>query len=183
MKPSFLVQASPEADVAATFATLSGILANAVSTLDIDQDSTRQMLVRAVALLEAGQKETRHRPSGLAPWQAQRIIRLVQEGIGRAVSVEEMADAVRLSRSHFSRAFKTTFGIAPQKYVTARRIERAQKLMSDGENSLSQIAIECGFCDQAHFSRMFRQVTGQSPRIWWRLREEPVVRRAGASAA
>ncbi len=172
VKPSFLVHENPEVRSAATFATLSRLLAAAVSTLDVDQESARRMLTRAVALLESGDPLGRRRRGGLAPWQAQRVVRLIEDGLGRSLTVEEMADAVRLSRSHFSRAFKMTFGVAPQHYIAGRRIERAQELMARGGETLSHIAVACGFCDQAHLSRVFRQITGQSPKNWWRLHDE-----------
>ena len=80
---------------------------------------------------------------------------------------------MRLSPAHFSRAFRTSFGCSPLEYVTRRRMERAQGLMLSTDIPLSQIALDCGFADQAHFSRLFRRVVGESPRVWRRARVDP----------
>ena len=49
-------------------------------------------------------------------------------------------------------------------YVLACRIEQAIGMMKDPSRQLGEIALDCGFADQAHFSRSFKQVTGQTPR-------------------
>jgi transcriptional regulator GlxA family with amidase domain len=51
-----------------------------------------------------------------------------------------------------------------------RRMERAQGLMLTSNASLAHIALECGFADQAHLSRLFLQFTGESPASWRRAR-------------
>jgi AraC-like DNA-binding protein len=51
-----------------------------------------------------------------------------------------------------------------------RRIERAKELLLGGELELAQIALDCGFNDQSHFTRLFVQSQGQSPGKWRRLR-------------
>ena len=51
-----------------------------------------------------------------------------------------------------------------RRYVLAYRVEQAMEKMKDKERPLGDIALECGFADQAHFSRSFKQITGQTPR-------------------
>ncbi|HXK39796.1 MAG TPA: helix-turn-helix transcriptional regulator [Candidatus Paceibacterota bacterium] len=76
----------------------------------------------------------------------------------------------RLSPCHFSRVFRESFGCSPHGYISRRRVEHAQGLMLSGDAPLSQIALDCGFADQAHFSRTFRSIVGESPRTWRRVR-------------
>ncbi len=90
----------------------------------------------------------------------------------------ELATLVRLSPAHFSRAFRNSFGCSPLEYVTRRRMERAQGLMLSTDTPLSQIALDCGLADQAHFSRLFRRVVGETPRAWRRARVAPLAARA-----
>jgi AraC-like DNA-binding protein len=53
-------------------------------------------------------------------------------------------------------------------YIRRRRVERAQQLMLLSQESLAQIALACGFADQAHYCRVFRSVVGVSPSAWRR---------------
>lgn len=86
------------------------------------------------------------------------------------IRVHELARLAGLSLSHFCRAFKSTFGASPRAYVLRRRIELAQGLMVTTCESLSSIALRCGMCDQAHFTRSFRRIVGETPRSWRRAR-------------
>jgi AraC-like DNA-binding protein len=74
-----------------------------------------------------------------------------------------------LSTSHFRRAFKVSFGVTFYKYINRRRVERAQEMMVMTDQPLCQIARQCGFADQPHFTRVFRRLVGSSPAIWRRL--------------
>ncbi|SPJ26600.1 Arabinose operon regulatory protein [Falsiruegeria mediterranea M17] len=69
-----------------------------------------------------------------------------------------------MSPSDFARVFKETLGQTPMQYVLAYRIEQAAQMMRDKHLHLGEITLACGFADQAHFSRSFKQVTGQTPR-------------------
>ena len=111
---------------------------------------------------------TRKAPSGLAPWQIRRVREHVEQALSGVVRVSGLAEIARLSTSHFTRAFKASFGIAPGTYVSGRRIERAKAMMLETAGPLCQISLECGFTDQAHLSRVFRRTTGQTPSRWRR---------------
>jgi AraC family transcriptional regulator len=52
--------------------------------------------------------------------------------------------------------------------VMRQRMLRAQAIMASSEAPLSRIALECGMCDQAHFSHTFRRIIGVSPNVWRR---------------
>lgn len=107
---------------------------------------------------------------GLAPWQVLRVKALVEARLADRVTSAELAAAARLSPSHFSRAFRASFGDAPKTYVNRRRIARSKDMMLATGDSLAAIALACGLSDQAHFCRMFRRFEGQSPSVWRRLR-------------
>jgi AraC-like DNA-binding protein len=66
------------------------------------------------------------------------------------------------SPAHLVRSFTQTFGIAPHRYVTARRVDAARRRLLDGE-PIAFVAVEVGFYDQAHFTRQFRRHVGTSP--------------------
>src|SRR3546814_15694485 len=106
---------------------------------------------------------------GLAPWQIKQLRTHITENLASPITLEELAAICRLSVSHFSRAFKTSFGEPPHSYIMRQRIEEAKRLMLEREEALSQIALACGFADQSHFCRSFRRAAGDSPNFWRRL--------------
>jgi AraC family transcriptional regulator len=120
------------------------------------------------AVVEA--TERRVYRGGLAPWQVRTVTTYIDANLSAPLSCEALARLARLSVSYFARAFKCTFGCSPHVFLTRRRMERAQGLMLESNAPLAQIAVECGFADQAHLSRLFLQYTGERPASWRRAR-------------
>jgi AraC-like DNA-binding protein len=110
-----------------------------------------------------------YRAGALAPWQAKRLQTYIQEHLNGRILAADLAELARLSLSHFSRAFRETFGRTPANYIAYCRMRRAQRLMLESTDSLASIALECGLADQSHFTRVFRRVWGVSPGLWRRL--------------
>jgi len=152
-------------------ALLAQLLSDAFEALDGDIDRSRLALSRAVALVAGvspaggtiGQGVLRH-------WQVRKISALVEAKLEGSVRITELAATARLSKSHFSRAFKAHFGRSPQQYVLDRRVARAQQLMLASNCRLCDVAQACGFADQAHLSRVFRRLVGAAPNRWRRAR-------------
>lgn len=154
-------------------AMLARLLSEAVEALELDTERARASLLRAVALVgETPAPAPATRRNGLAPWQAQRTISLIDRHLERGPRVTELAANVRLSQAHFSRAFKGVFGRSPQQFILERRVERAKGLMLTTPRRLCEIAQACGFADQAHFSRAFRKRVGLPPNAWRRISRE-----------
>jgi transcriptional regulator GlxA family with amidase domain len=105
---------------------------------------------------------------GLAAWQAKRVATYIDEHIGSPLKASDLATLVQLSNAHFFRAFKTSFGTTPAVYIMRQRIRVAQDLMVSTGYPLSQVALECGMCDQSHLCRAFRRVVGNTPARWRR---------------
>jgi AraC family transcriptional regulator len=105
---------------------------------------------------------------GLATWQARKVKEFIDASLTSRIRLGDCASKARLSKSHFSRAFKATFGTTVGRYVWCQRVERAKRLMLVSREPLSQIALTCGFGGQAHYCRVFRDVVGTSPNSWRR---------------
>ena len=86
---------------------------------------------------------------------------------------KDLAVIARLSEFHFNVAFRNSVGHPPHEYIIRRRMERAQGLMLSTNKSLIEIAADCGLSDQAHLTRLFRRVVGESPAAWRRARANP----------
>lgn len=92
----------------------------------------------------------------------------MREHLGETVSISEVARACRLSLSYFVRAFANTAGVAPYDWFLGQRIVLAQKLLARTSPSLAEIALECGFVDQSHFTNTFVRRVGMTPLRWRR---------------
>ncbi|POA26860.1 MULTISPECIES: AraC family transcriptional regulator [unclassified Pseudomonas] len=103
---------------------------------------------------------------GLSPWRESLVKKLILDGLSETLEVTELARACALSRSHFSRAFKCSTGLSPQGWIRCQRIARAKQLIQNTDLTLTQISLECGFCDQAHFCHMFTRSEGINPFAW-----------------
>ncbi|EQB4544722.1 TPA: helix-turn-helix domain-containing protein [Pseudomonas aeruginosa] len=111
---------------------------------------------------------------GLAPWQLKKTNELIAEHLAEGVSVERLAKECGLSRSYFSKAFKSSTGLSPHEWLMQMRVDRAKDMMLRGDESLSQISLACGFSDQAHFSRAFLRLTKSSPSAWRRAKRQGI---------
>ncbi|GLK48916.1 hypothetical protein GCM10017620_18890 [Brevundimonas intermedia] len=160
------------------------ILAQVDGALDRNAEAARQGLNQLQALLRglpvwSGEAYDRSREprreaeptrGGLAPWQMKRIAAFVDDSLDDRIQVEDLASQVRLSASHFCRAFKVTTGETPHAYVMRRRLEKAKALMLNTDESLCRIADACGLADQAHLTRLFRRHLDTTPFQWRRDR-------------
>ncbi len=148
--------------------TLVRLLSDVVSDTDPSTQLYGDGLVTAIsARLFAHRKDGgASGRSGLARWQLRRVIEFLNDALPERVELSELAELTGLSESHFSRAFKTSTGLAPYRWQLDARVRRAQELLCDTDASLEQIAEATGFADAVHFGRTFRKFVGASPAAW-----------------
>jgi AraC family transcriptional regulator len=165
----------------ARFGALRELVSSVFSLLDIarqvalaDQALARASVDRAYLLLqeqnEIHMTSARRgaRVRGLLDWQARRVCEHIDKNIGASILVSDLSALVQLSEAYFARAFKRTYGKTPHSYVIGCRLDQASYLLLNGCASISDIAVECGFTDQAHLCKLFRRRMGQSPAAWRR---------------
>lgn len=99
-------------------------------------------------------------PTGkLKRWQETVAKQLMLESLETGVTVSTLAQACALSRSHFTRKFKVSTRLSPTE---------CKQLLESSVMTLTRIAMACGFCDQAHFCRVFSRNEGMTPLAWRR---------------
>lgn len=115
-------------------------------------------------------KTAPRRRSALAPWQLRRVTDFIEANCLRNIRLEELASLTGLSPSHFSHSFKASTGMAPHQWQMNARLDRAKQLLESRDQPLTTIAVETGFSDQAHFTRVFRKHLGTTPARWQKAR-------------
>lgn len=90
-------------------------------------------------------------------------IKYIQFNYSHDISVDDIAKAVGVSRSHLYRVFMANVGQSPIDYLTDYRISEACYLLKNSHLSIAEIAVSVGFFDQFYFSRVFKKVKGVPP--------------------
>jgi len=93
------------------------------------------------------------------------VRRHLQDNLGELIPTAALAEMIGLTESHFIRAFHLEFGLPPHAYHLRLRLALAVELLSSGL-SVATVANECGFADQSHLSRKFKEVYGLTPAAW-----------------
>lgn len=101
----------------------------------------------------------------LSSQQLKQIIEYVHEHLSEEVSLVSLAEQMNLSAFHFARLFKNSLGLSPHQYLLQNRVERAKKLIVIADKpDLTDIGLQVGFYDQAHFTKAFKRLVGISPK-------------------
>jgi AraC family transcriptional regulator len=100
---------------------------------------------------------------GLTAGQIGRVTDYIRERLSSTISLNDLAISAGMSRAIFIQRFRVSFGQTPYQYVVACRVSRAQELLAKTALPLMQIALNCGFSDQAHFNVRFKRATGTTP--------------------
>lgn len=92
-----------------------------------------------------------------------RVLVYISENCEKDLNVEAIAGQFFVSRGKLAADFKNYTGMGVKQYILLARIHRAKGLLRQGGLSLSQIALQCGFCDNSHFINTFRRFEGITP--------------------
>jgi len=151
------------------------LLDKAVRQLQPSEEVAQSTVLEVTSLLrkQFDPEATQEPPDGtgrLLAWQARKVLDYIDSHITGPVPVADLCALIDRSEAHFSRSFKRTFGESPHAFVIRHRLELAARYMLQTDASLSDIALRCGFTDQPHLCKHFRQSTGQTPAAWRRAR-------------
>lgn len=152
---------APEA-AAAIGQLLGSLLSNCAADERPSEAACSQLIHRLLCLLLLD--ETEQRPDeGDCIAQS---IRFMNRHLFQPIGVQEVADAVNLSPSHFSRRFKARTGYSPYEYIVLRRIDRAKYLLASTDKSIKEIAFATGYNSEENFIHSFQKNVGISPSLF-----------------
>ncbi|MBD2465228.1 helix-turn-helix transcriptional regulator [Oscillatoria sp. FACHB-1407] len=103
---------------------------------------------------------------GLPLYKLQRVIDYMHQHLHQEIQLADLAKVAKMSQFYFCHLFKQSMGTSPYQFLIQQRVERAKQLLQDEEMTISEIALECGFSNQSHFTRRFRQLTGITPKVY-----------------
>jgi AraC family transcriptional regulator len=115
----------------------------------------------ALELLAATVRETcseQPRPRWLASAEE-----LLRSRVRESVALGELAQAVGVHPAHLARAFRAHYGVSVGEHSRRLRVAWAARELAGGERSLAEIAVEAGFADQSHLTRVFKRHVGTTP--------------------
>jgi len=100
-------------------------------------------------------------------------IAYLQQNYHHAISRQELAAAVGVSKDYLSHIFRQELGLSPWEYLTRYRIQQAKALLRRTHESVTAIALQVGFDDLSYFNRVFRKHVGCSPSVYRERPAEP----------
>jgi AraC family transcriptional regulator len=101
--------------------------------------------------------------SRLTPAQLGIVDEYIHAHMDQKITLAELAACLHLSVPHFERMFRVTTQRPPYRYVLELRLERAKQLLANSQLSLAEVARQCGFASQSHFTTHFTRYVGVSP--------------------
>lgn len=108
----------------------------------------------------------RSKVNALPKWRLRRVEEYIKANFERCISLADLAKVAGLSRMHFAAQFRAATGYRPREYLLHQRIEHAKSMLAQTETPLAEIALTVGFCTQAHFSTVFKRMSGETPARW-----------------
>lgn len=125
-----------------------------------------ESVARTVLLRLAALDVPRTGGCALPKWRLKRVQEHVEANLSGPISLADLADVAGLSRSYFAAQFRASTGCRPHDYVVEQRIDRAKAMLTGHETPIVEVALEVGFQTQAHFSTVFKRLTGTTPGRW-----------------
>jgi AraC-like DNA-binding protein len=127
--------------------------------------------VRALSRIDNRKSNQSARSCGKLPqWRLKRVREYIDAHLDQPLTLASIAALTGLTRMHFAAQFRAATGVRPHEYLLRRRIEFAQRLLSESSMPIVEIALSVGFQTQAHFTTVFKRFVEDTPYQWRRSR-------------
>ena len=103
---------------------------------------------------------------GLPKDKLKQAIDYINAHLDDEIKLADISELVGMSQYYFCRLFKQSMGVAPYQYVIQQRLEKARDLLRQKKIAIADIALQCGFANQSHFTKHFRKLTGTTPKAY-----------------
>lgn len=164
---TYLENEDTVSELLSLFVKLGSIYTSTTKNADIDilrvNSLFFEILSRAVKLTHVENNDTQSSGESAASRVVREAYEYINENFTSACTLSDIASAVHISPNYLHTIFCDQVGMTPHDYLTERRIENAKMLIRAGERSMLEIALECGFCSQSHFNKIFKQKCGLTP--------------------
>ncbi len=132
------------------------------------QTASQMIVVHLLRHYASTQIRIKENSQFLTQRQVKRVSDFVLANLRQDLSLEAMAEQTGFSPYHFARLYRRTTGESPHQFVLRQRVEKAQYLLRATNASLAYVALESGFADQSHLTRIFNRYLGITPKAYRR---------------
>lgn len=130
------------------------------------QAAAQMLAVHLLRHYTALSVDIQERSQGFTPRQMNHLFDFILAHLSEDLSLEILAQQVGFSPYHFARLFRESTGKSPHQFVQQRRIERAKQLLKETDVPLAHVALESGFANQSHLTRVFKRHLNLTPRAY-----------------
>lgn len=95
-----------------------------------------------------------------------KALRFIDDNLDGDLNLQTIAQHLAMSPFYFHKAFTAEMGITPNKHITRLRLEKAKRLLTNSDQSISDIAVQCGFRSTSYFGYVFKRSIGTSPSVF-----------------
>lgn len=122
------------------------------------------VIVDSLRRPNAAQRVLRDESDRVTDPRVARAISLMEQHVSRPLTLRDIAEKLNTSARQLERAFRRSVAMPPSRYFRRLRLSRGRWLLVNTRSSISQIAFDCGFADNSHFTRAFQEEFGVAPR-------------------
>lgn len=126
-------------------------------------EDTASVIPQAIDLLVSVYQQDKAKNTSKNTTIIELICEYIDTNISKQLSIQDLSNQFNMSSENFRKIFKQKMGISPGKYIIQRRINKAQDILTQSENSIKSIALSMGYPDAYSFSKQFKKFAGISP--------------------
>jgi AraC-like DNA-binding protein len=108
--------------------------------------------------------DSRNSPAKKFHFALNEVVNYIDQHYPGKITVADLQKVAKMSERNLFRHFRNAFGVSPNEYLRHVRIQHATELLLDTDKQISNIALECGFYDSNHFSKIFKRILGSTPK-------------------